>query len=571
MMDTAGRTGPPRWWRAARLGWPVGLYVVLLATMSGLGFNPTDEGVVASASQRILDGQVPHVDFATPRPALSAYLHALELLLPTPAFITGRAVALAQILAYSILLAWFVLAEAPGRWAPATVFAVAASVLVNLNTFPLMPWYTVDGLLFASCGLLILRFALQRGRASWIALAFICFALATLSKQSFGPSLVFGLAWVVFATPPGRRLNRATVAVLAGATPLALYAVLVALAGGAGPLVGQLLASEPVFGAELAIPFRSPIPMLLVSALPIAVVIASRTSLIPQPVRASVAAGIAVTLTAVVLGILAGFGLLLAAPWSTLLAWMLAVTVVTDAVVARRFDVRCGLLVALAWMTALSYGLAMPSLIGGTLALAVLHRTWALAANLSHRRPAQVALPVALATFVVVATLAFVGARSTYAHRDLEPQRLTEELGSISQELAGIRTGRPTADYLRAMKACVEQHPAGKVSILPDNAAAYVAFGWDNPLPVDFLYPPEYVGARELVVSRAERLAREGDFLVLFQLVRADALGDSAASIGDGVVHSYDATLTATLMETLAPAASIVDCPPFRGYHAPPR
>ena len=69
---------------SARQGWIIALALVVLAAglhflYSPLGFNPTDEGFVLAYSRRVLDGQVPHRDFISIRPAGSAYLHAPEL------------------------------------------------------------------------------------------------------------------------------------------------------------------------------------------------------------------------------------------------------------------------------------------------------------------------------------------------------------------------------------------------------------------------------------------------------------------------------------------------------------
>ena len=46
------------------------------------GFNPSDDGFILSQSWRIVHGEIPHVDFTSPRPLGSAYLHAPFALLP---------------------------------------------------------------------------------------------------------------------------------------------------------------------------------------------------------------------------------------------------------------------------------------------------------------------------------------------------------------------------------------------------------------------------------------------------------------------------------------------------------
>jgi hypothetical protein len=61
------------------------LFIVLLTFICHLlfskyGFNPTDEGFVLSTTNRILHGQIPHVDFSSVRPVGYAILHIPELL-----------------------------------------------------------------------------------------------------------------------------------------------------------------------------------------------------------------------------------------------------------------------------------------------------------------------------------------------------------------------------------------------------------------------------------------------------------------------------------------------------------
>ena len=62
------------------------LFILIVAAIchflfSPYGFNPTDEGFVLSATNRVLHGQIPHVDFSSVRPLGYAYLHIPELLI----------------------------------------------------------------------------------------------------------------------------------------------------------------------------------------------------------------------------------------------------------------------------------------------------------------------------------------------------------------------------------------------------------------------------------------------------------------------------------------------------------
>jgi hypothetical protein len=205
------------------IAWPVVLWLWVLIAFAGIGFNPTDDGFVNAVSWRILNGQVPHADFIWPRPTGSGYLHLPELLLPTPMVLTGRAIALAEVIGYALLLAVLVLDRPPTRWSLIEAIAVAASALANLNAFPLITSYTVDGLLFIALGAVLLRSALRRDSVPLVIAAFLALGVATVTKQSFWPAPLFGLAWLVAATPGWRlRVRHGAMALVAsGAPPLA--------------------------------------------------------------------------------------------------------------------------------------------------------------------------------------------------------------------------------------------------------------------------------------------------------------------------------------------------------------
>ena len=560
------------WAPVLRWAWPMALGVVLAVTVVGDGFNPTDEGLIAATSQRLLDGQVPHLDFITARTAASAYLHLPELLLPTPLFLTGRLVALGEVVLFSLLLAWLVLGQGPWRWGLGAILGVAASVLINLNTVPLMPWYTTDGLLLASIGLVFLREGLVRDRLLLIALGFGSLALSAMAKQSFAPVLVIGLVWLVAASSPADRPRRIALAVGAVAVPVVLYSASVALGGGLPAMVHQLLSSRPTLGEQLLAPIGSPGSVLLLIAVPAAVAWVNRFPLRGE-VTATGRAGVvlAVVLTVLVITILVTSGLRVTAYWGILLTWLLAAYVAAALLFVRRLDGTALILVLLAWMTSLSYGVPVPSLVAGSVALALIDRAWRHVPDLAVPRP-MAAASVAFGLLFVATVPAFAIARSEYVHRDAPRRELTADLGALSPALAGIRTNERTATYLRVMRDCVEAHPAGSVAVLPDNPAVYPAFGWRNPLPLDFLFPPEYEGARDEVLQSSRVLAERGDYLVLFQRVRADTLLDPGIDLtGAGGPHTYDPALTAKMRDVLASNGDPIACGAFDGYHAPSR
>src|SRR5438309_882525 len=150
------QAGSGRWARGAiSLAWPVALVAAVYSAVGRIGFNPTDEGYVQAGSYRILLGQLAHRDWISPRPVFSSVIHTVDFLVPAPLFEVSRVIALFEFAGYAILLAWFIYESPPWHWGPVRIAAAAASMLVNLHTFLLTSWYTVDGLLCSAIGLVL--------------------------------------------------------------------------------------------------------------------------------------------------------------------------------------------------------------------------------------------------------------------------------------------------------------------------------------------------------------------------------------------------------------------------------
>src|SRR5882672_5280432 len=132
--------------------WPWRLLTLLACAaaahflLSPLGFNLTDDGFVLAQSRRILAGQIPHRDFIAIRPAGSAYLHVLDLLLG------GEHTFLVSRLFYWLEVAvgcwaWLEIAIASTRLRPGLLGAVplaALAFMLSTHGFPPMAWYTID-------------------------------------------------------------------------------------------------------------------------------------------------------------------------------------------------------------------------------------------------------------------------------------------------------------------------------------------------------------------------------------------------------------------------------------------
>src|SRR6185312_11855792 len=102
----------------------VALAVALFAILGPWGANTMDGGLILAQSYRILHGQVPHLDFLTPRPAGSAYLHLVDFLLPLPLVLASRLVAVCEFAASALFFGLLVYRRRLAELGPAEVAGI---------------------------------------------------------------------------------------------------------------------------------------------------------------------------------------------------------------------------------------------------------------------------------------------------------------------------------------------------------------------------------------------------------------------------------------------------------------
>ena len=523
-MPGRARSGLPAWRPAAALAWPAVLAIWIYAWFGRLGFYPTDEGLLQSYTYRILLGQVPHRDFISPRPIGSAVLHLLDFAIPGPLFEVGRALALCEYTAAAILLAWLVRGVAPWRWEWATALGATGAVLVNMNIFPLMSWYTVDGILLVAAGLVAVQAGVRSHRPWVFILGFAALGAAATTKQSFVPAPLLGwlllLPWLRSrGSWPARTRWLAITGVVAGLPGVALLTAIFLL-GGAGAMVTQLTSGSLVYGRPLVDVWSAHTVLVAVPvALEVALLTLLHASLPRRSAVLSVGAQVGLSVIAIAVPLLAGLGTREPA-WGLATTWMAIVMVGATSLRARSIDVPGVALVGLAWMSMLSWGYPLPNLVGGSLLFYVLARTWTSVPGAPGRtRLTRGALATGALAVLVVVGQQFALARSTVVYGDLSAPQLVSNLGDVAPAWGGIRTGPRTFEYIDQVASCSRRYPASREAVLPQNAGIYPALSLRNPFPIDWMFPDDYHGSYDRLLQTADRLNREGDYLVLFETV----------------------------------------------------
>jgi hypothetical protein len=544
------------------------LSAVVTYRVGRFGFSPTDQGFILGASWRLLHGEIPHEDIVSARPLGSPLLHTLDFLLPGPLLFMSRLASMTEIVLFTVALAALVTRRSLLNWGPLLTGLVAAAAMLNLHTFGLTAWHTIDGLTFTACGLWALESGLRANRVWHYRLGLVLLGVAALTKQSFMIAAPVGFALLLLhpavrrsrSELGGRWWSQRCADLLLLCGPGLVYIGVVAVAGGLPDLLAQLTGAKPTYGQRLfELSALTPEPLYPIAG-GAALLIVIRL-LTPQ---------IGIAARVVDLGIVAAFavyvGKLLAeselalpgrTDWADTLFWLLAFACVVDALGRRRLPWRALLVVLLAWMCSLSWGYNSPTFLGGTMALTALYLLGGdtlrmLGEELTKRaRQAWMVTASALGLVaVLLAGLLLTDSHDAAPYRERPQGQLVADLGTIDPSLRGIRTNVDTHEYVAQIKQCTQRYPASNVAVLPDNAFAYPAFGLRNPFPMDWPRPLELVAdARERILATADRLDREGDYLVLFQTVDARMGLPDGASVPDSVpldaeIIDYDGVQT---------------------------
>lgn len=512
---------PPRRWSGGAL-----LLCWLLAPLachfcfSWIGFNPTDDGWLQAVAQRIACGEVPHRDFISVRPVLSAVFNV-----PLAAWGGDHIIWLSR------LAGWLAMAGISVLWArlavpdglsdrPAAAFGVPLALygcafLLNAHTFPVMAWHSLDGMLWCSVAVAT---AVRGTRWSW-RLAYLAVGVAALCRQNFA-----GFLPVLMLASP--RSARSPAVLWAAIPPVAYFTIMVALGAGRD-FVAQILPTGGWFVRVALLPYARQPAFLGPAALGIgaALLMAGRRpaasrlgDLVPAAILAAAGAAAAVALGCGPSAFrLFGFGLFG-------LAGGLALVALRRPLPDRdRLLVVAGL--GLAWCAAISVGYNSPALAAGIVFLCL----WRL---LPALRPAGAQRPrgltLALAATCLAVGVAFVYARRQYPYRDRPAASLRRNAGDVMWGAAGLYTNDTTYAVLRDLQQLRARfRREGRIyAILTDFPAAWLRAGERNPLPAPWAQTTELAANSDLiarVLGSLYLLPAEGRIIV--QRFRTGDLG----------------------------------------------
>ncbi len=496
------------------------ILIIILFTLFKLvafeGFNPSDDGVIAAQSYRLLHGEIPHKDFIAIRPAGSGYFHMLDYILPLPMMEAGRWLTIFEYFIYAAC--WLFLAllavqkvnfirEKPLIISCLLVIAFCLTIQIR----HLFPWTTVDAIFFDSLGILFLTsgFAFNSFTIKnyfSVIIAFIFLSIAALCRQTFVLPLGFAGLAVLIAGYRSGKLTRAILTGLTGILPILIYFSYLFNQGALPDFKNQMTGRTELFhtgifeyGVHLfytpwvllyffyfvllfAPLFKKFIPVKYMNLFDLVtaciIVVTSIAMFFPNYQKTI------------------PFVFFWTCMYLTGRLWL-----------AKKKGIPLFLSIAVlvvSWTASISLGDNSPLFCSGILIsvvfmqLFVLHEE-SLHAFFSQNKKRLTAFPVS-AAFALAFTIYSQG-RNNY--RDLSRTYLTEKLDDYFPAMGNIHTCANTRLYFDELMRIKNelQIPSGHLVVLPNNAAIYPLLESPNPFPIDWAQANEYIGAEDKMLT----------------------------------------------------------------------
>lgn len=482
--------------------------LLLHLAFSPLGFNPSDQGFTLAYSRRILDGQIPHRDFITIRPAGSPLFHVPEVFVARW-YANGSYTFLLE-----RLVMWFEFTTSTwcfllltqrltGVRLPGLV-AVACAVIaltLSVHNFPAMAWHTVDGLFMTAVGMLLASRESARAKLP----GYFFLGAAALMKQNF--AVVAPLAALVLGD-----WRRPWIALPAILPPL-LYAGTVTAAGGFTDMREQLGTQSDL----VAVGWRNYIREDLARWL----LVGAAAVVIRERLRWGWAGFL----------ILMGYGILKAVtsvdqslplPIGFWLFGLGAGALLAMAARASAGDVQAVLIgLAVGWTASISVGYNSPLLGAAAMVAPLLVVGWHSVAALPWGRWSVTAGMVALA---LLAALNLHETRRGYIYREQPAEQLVYDLDGMFPGAARIRTNHNMYLTAQDLQRAVAMTGGRRYAIIPDFAAYWVQADQANPLLIDWPLVTELANPAVEERLRRELEAQRGELVVIVQKFTVTAL-----------------------------------------------
>ncbi len=493
--------------------WAWLIFIVLTGILIALnyagseGLNPTDDGVVLAQSWRIIQGQIPHIDFISIRPVGSAVLHSVHFLSPFPLEITARYFVLFQF--FIIAFSWIQFFRLKSSFKHNLPISYQLSILLiawmlGAYNYNLFSWTSIDAIFWTSLGLYLSERAFHIRRI-WPALSFgiFAFSMAALSRQTFMLVFVLALIWIALRIYHAKKYRDAIIALLVGLIPFFAYAIMIATNDAGKAFITQMTGRTGFYDTAINtfwLRFKSS-EILWVNLGIIAIsLFGGIAKTISHKVRAIFA-----SLPSMRMVFILETGLILYFFYRAItyfaknqgenyLLPFLAFWILFDMLLLHvsiqgnklRNCMPAWAALFIGWVSAISYGCNTPVFAFGILTTAII---WL---YLKKYQDAlllkQNWLRIALPALALIITIIAVKSQFEVNYRDLGKSEHTHNLSDINPAYGNISTNENTFSYLQEIDSLIHVFQAKKERFvfLPDNAIIYPIYRIKNPLPLDW-------------------------------------------------------------------------------------
>jgi hypothetical protein len=493
--------------------WAWLIFIVLTGILIALnyagseGLNPTDDGVVLAQSWRIIQGEIPHIDFISIRPVGSAILHSVHFISPFPLEITARYFVLFQF--FIIAFSWVQFFRLKSNFKHNLPISYQLSILLiawmfGTYNYNLFSWTTIDAVFWTSLGFYFSERAFHI-RRSWLMLTFgiFAFSMAALSRQTFFLSFIFGVIWIGWRIYLSKKYKTAIIALLIGLIPFFAYAIMIAANDAGKAFITQMSGRTDFYDTAINtfwLRFKSS-EILWVNLGIIAIsLFGGIAKTISHKVRAFFSA-----LPSMRIIFILETGLVLYLFYRTItyfagnqsenyLLPFLAFWILLDMLLLRisiqgnklKYCVPAWAALFVAWVSAISYGCNTPVFAFGILTTAII---WL---YLQKYQDAlllkQNWLRIAFPALALIITIIAIKSQFEVNYRDLGKSQHTHNLSDIHPAYGNITTNEYSYSYFNEIDSLIQvfQTTNERFVFIPDNAIIYPLYRIENPLPLDW-------------------------------------------------------------------------------------
>ena len=495
---------------------PVLFGIIFWFNQARYGFNPTDDGFVLSQSWRILHGQTPHVDFTSPRPLGSALIHLPEVLAPIGMIALSRLVVVLQFLWIAIATITYFFDEKYNlkNFQIATLSIIA--FLINVNTWPIMPWYTVDGIFIGITSLWIANHNYRNKnleKYKWV-FVWLFAGLAPLIKQGFLlVPLLLMLNLII------KKHNQVWKSFPIMFLPLISY--LIWTRNVEGGLKNNLYSgtlyelTRPFF--QLKGVFETNIGLLTILTLVLALVI--RLNLKHTTSIKIIFSWVLILMSIIQVIIRDDFWL--SANWDWLI--FIVFVIISLNFVNNKVDfAKVISIMGLGFASSMSWGVPGPGLIAGSMfAISLVLFVTQFRNEKIREHYGNLNISILVTLILIFSTSHYMRERNVY----YESQRNTLNFQSDEPQLKFIKMSEQSAEFVDSIRFCLNKFPTKYFTLIPDGAAIYPIMGLNNPFPTDWWLSQERIITHDQrVQSIIENLNNTKSWLLLYQSYEASLL-----------------------------------------------